>query len=59
MELLHSFELECAWRQAKEPRVEKAPPSIREALAQFVNECARRSGESHILKTTRHPSVKL
>eukprot|EP00959_Pyramimonas_sp_CCMP1952_P334689 7008722-Pyramimonas_sp.AAC.1 len=45
-------------RGAREPHVENHPPSIREALANVQNECARRSGESHSLKTTRPQTVK-
>eukprot|EP00959_Pyramimonas_sp_CCMP1952_P064451 1345840-Pyramimonas_sp.AAC.1 len=41
------------------PHFENHPPPIRETLANFGNECARRQGESHILETTRPQSVKL
>eukprot|EP00959_Pyramimonas_sp_CCMP1952_P451671 9456957-Pyramimonas_sp.AAC.1 len=41
----------------REPHFERHPPSIRESLANLANECTRRSSESHILKTTRPPSV--
>eukprot|EP00959_Pyramimonas_sp_CCMP1952_P282588 5906474-Pyramimonas_sp.AAC.1 len=48
----------CAARR-REPHSEKQPRSIRETLTTVYNECARHEGESHILKTTRPPSVKL
>eukprot|EP00959_Pyramimonas_sp_CCMP1952_P455755 9472052-Pyramimonas_sp.AAC.1 len=42
----------------RESHFENEPPSIREALANVEDECARRYGESHILKTARPQSVK-
>eukprot|EP00959_Pyramimonas_sp_CCMP1952_P315535 6604010-Pyramimonas_sp.AAC.1 len=43
----------------REPHVKRHQPLIREVLTHVYNECARRPGQSHILKTTRPQSVKL
>eukprot|EP00959_Pyramimonas_sp_CCMP1952_P137506 2877844-Pyramimonas_sp.AAC.1 len=42
-----------------EPHVGNNLAHAREALATVEDECARRSGESHMFKTTRHASVEL
>eukprot|EP00959_Pyramimonas_sp_CCMP1952_P455163 9471105-Pyramimonas_sp.AAC.2 len=43
----------------QEPHFENHPTSIRKALANSKGKCARRSGESRILRTTRLRSTKL
>eukprot|EP00959_Pyramimonas_sp_CCMP1952_P119094 2490084-Pyramimonas_sp.AAC.1 len=40
----------------REPHVKNHPPSIRETLAHYSNECAQLECENHILKTTRPQS---
>eukprot|EP00959_Pyramimonas_sp_CCMP1952_P166362 3477231-Pyramimonas_sp.AAC.1 len=43
----------------REPHFENGLSPIREVLASFLNECARRYGESHMLETGCPQSVKL
>eukprot|EP00959_Pyramimonas_sp_CCMP1952_P394295 8261587-Pyramimonas_sp.AAC.1 len=49
--------LRLGWRASQTSK--RRPPSIREARASVRNDCARRQGESHILRTARPQSVKL